>query len=369
MRAKSFLTRLFWLIIASFAIVHVFTVFIDPYQKAGFNAFNKIVGPNHRFDLPMKLEKNGDDFEFFIIGSSRTGSINISTIEKITNQKIFNYSLAAASLEDYIAIVNHIVHLRKARTIYLQLDFYSFKETYDTRRFLLETPLQNYLAPYIDLKESPPRQTLFFDKTYFSLKAFSDALKTLITYIKNNFKRNVPVQKRPTLKDSLPSEAISTPPKPVVAAKVKLLKGYFINQYDGFFLNETKLKEWLGFIKKMTDENQINLIVALSPMNKEHLGILQSKKNLLTNWLKVKKIIADVFGSFHDFNNCSASSFQGRVYWADSVHPSKELAEIMMRVILDQPLGINIPKSFGVEVTKQSIEDYLSSSVNLCKER
>ena len=145
-----------------------------------------------------------------------------------------------------------------------------------------------------------------------------------------------------------------------------MLKGYFINQYDSFALNETRLKRWLGFIKQMTHENKINLIVAMSPMNKEHLEKLQSDEKLTKHWLHVKKIIADVFGSYHDFNNCSASSFQGRHYWEDSVHPAEELADIMMRVILDQPLDANIPKSFGMQVTQHTIDNYLSNLNNLC---
>jgi len=366
MKAKTFLIRLFWMILTSTIMVHVFTVFIDPYQKAGFNAFNKIVGPNDRFDLPTKLEKIGDDFEFFIVGSSRAGRFNISSFEKFTHQKTFNYSLAATSLEDYIAIVNHIVHLQKAKTIYLQLDFYSFKETYNTRRFILETPLQNYLAPYIDLNENTAKQSLFFNKTYFSLKAFRDACKTLKIYIKNIFKKDAPIPQAHPLKDPAPSKAIPASPKIVKTEKVKLLKGYFINQYDNFALNEAKLKKWLGFIKKMTAENKIKLIVSMSPMNQEHLAKLQKNKELTKHWLKVKKIIAEVFGSYHDFNNCSANSFRGRLYWNDSVHPSRELSEIMMRVILDPSINTNIPVSFGMRVTRQTIDDYLLNLNDLC---
>jgi hypothetical protein len=366
MKPKSFLIRLSWLILASLAIVHIFTVFIDPYQEAGLNAFNRQVVPNDRLDVTTKLEKNGNDFEFFIVGSSRTGGINISALEKTTNQKTFNYSIAAASLEDYIGIINHIAHTPKAKTIYLQLDFYSFKETYSTRRRILETPLKKYLPPYIDWKEDTPKQLLLFKKTYFSLEAFRDAFKTLKKYIKNSIKKNAPSHTTALPKNSPVPEAKSTPPEIVKKGKVRLLKGYFINQYDGFTLNATKLKKWLGFIKKMTADNQINLIVAMSPMNKEHLEKLQSDEKLAKHWLQVKKIIADVFGSYHDFNNCSAGSFQGRLYWRDSVHPSEKLAEVMMRVILDQPLGANIPKSFGMQVTNQTIDKYLSNLNNLC---
>jgi hypothetical protein len=231
----------------------------------------------------------------------------------------------------------------------------------------LGTPLQNYLAPYIDLKESTSKQSLFFNQTYFSFKAFRDALTTLKKYIKNILKKNTPLPNPSPLKKSPKKKAIPKPPAIVKAGKVKLLKGYFTNQYDNFALNETKLKKWLGFIKTMTDDNQIKLIVALSPMNKDHLEKLQEDHELVTHWLQVKKIIADVFGSYHDFNNCSASSFRGRLFWGDSVHPSKKLADIMMRVILDQPVNTKIPGSFGMPVTRQTLDEYLLNLNSLCE--
>ena len=365
MKTKSFLIRLFWLIFASLAVVHIFTVSIDPYIIFGPNAFNKPRSGFERFSLSKAFEKNRNDFEFVIVGSSRAKNIQALTIEKITNQKAFNYSLDEASLEDYIAIVNHVVHTGKSKTIYLQLDFYNFSETSRTLHRILKTPLKKYLFPFIKLDENDPIKLRLFNKLYFSLKSFTDAYKCLKFYVKNNIIKNVKLsQDKPTPK------VIPAPPKIVhYKAKVRLAWEGFKRFYNGFDLNganEVKLKKWLGFIKKMTTENNIKLIVAMSPMNKQHLERLQMDVELTNHWLKVKRIIADGFGSFYDFNNCSTSSFRGSLYWFDSVHYNKELAAIMLQVLLDQPDRENIPESFGIQVTPETFDDYLLSLNELC---
>ena len=101
-------------------------------------------------------------------------------------------------------------------------------------------------------------------------------------------------------------------------------------------------------------------------MNKQHLERLQMDVELTNHWLKVKRIIADVFGSFYDFNNCSTNSFRGSLYWSDSVHYYKELAAIMLQVLLDQRESENIPESFGIQVTPETFDDYLLSLNELC---
>ena len=90
-------------------------------------------------------------------------------VEQISRQKTYNYSLVNASLEDYVAAVNHIVHVQNPKIIYLQLDFFTFNEKHNTRRTILNTPLEKYLREYIDLKNGVYSygELVFFDTIYF----------------------------------------------------------------------------------------------------------------------------------------------------------------------------------------------------------
>ena len=201
MNAKTFLIRLITLIFLGCLTVYIFIMFVDPYQINGLNLVNKHGGgSSDRISKPVILEKMGDDFKMFILGGSRAGNFKPLMVEQISRQKTYNYSLVNGSLEDYIAAVNHIVHVQNPKIIYLQLDFYTFNETHSTRNTILNTPLEKYLSQYIDLKRGTNSYDvpIFFDTTYFSLAAFIDSYKSVKLYLKNRNKdvspTNTPTQ-------------------------------------------------------------------------------------------------------------------------------------------------------------------------------
>ena len=126
MNAKTFLIRLITLIFLGCLTVYIFIMFVDPYQIKGLNLVNKHGGGHSdRITKPVILEKMGDDFKMFILGGSSVGNFKPLMVEQISRQKTYNYSLVNASLEDYVAAVNHIVHVQNPKIIYLQLDFFT----------------------------------------------------------------------------------------------------------------------------------------------------------------------------------------------------------------------------------------------------
>mgnify|MGYP001338669451 CR=1 FL=1 len=134
---------------------------------------------------------------------------------------------------------------------------------------------------------------------------------------------------------------------------------YHLHKYYNYHINEPLVTELLGFIKKMADENQVKLIIALSPLNKEHLEMVLSDQKLTKNWFRVKEILSHIFPSYNDFNNCSVNAFQGQLYWLDSVHMTAKMSKIMMSVALNQPLINEIPEKFGFKVTPENLDNYL----------
>ena len=376
MNAKTFLIRLITLIFLGCLSIYIFVMSVDPYQIKGLNLVNKHAGGHSdRIMKPLILEEMGNDFKMFIIGSSRAGNFMPSMVEKISRQKTYNYSLINASLEDYIAAVNHIIHVQNPKIIYLQLDFYTFNENHSTRNTILNTPLEKYLSQYIDLKRATKSndEAVFFNTTYFSLAAFIDAYKSVKLFLKNRNKEvsptNIPAQ-APTVTQHKDETSSS---RNVKNKNVEVLDSYFIPhdkkkytdryrehyKYYNYHINEPLVTKLLGFIKKMADENQVKLIITLSPMNKEHLGMVLSDQNLTKNWFRVKEILSHTFPSYNDFNNCSVNAFQGQLYWIDSVHMTIKMSKIMMSVALNQPLINEIPENFGFKVTSKRLNNYL----------
>ena len=375
MNAKTFTIRLITLFFLSCLSVYIFIMLVDPYQIKGLNFVNKHArGHSDRIVKPTILERMDDDFKMFIIGSSRSANFKPLMVEQISRYKTFNYSLVNGSLVDYIAAVNHIVHIMNPKIIFLQLDFYTFNEVHSTRNFVLNTPLEKYLGQYIDLKRATKSNNVFgfFNTTYISLAAFIDAYKSMKLYLINRNKDVPPpnvLAEAPTvsLHNDEPSSSRDAKNK-----KVAIRDHYFSApknnctycfqdpvKYYNYHINEPLVTELLGFIKKMADENQVKLIIALSPLNKEHLEMVLSDQKLTKNWFRVKEILSHIFPSYNDFNNCSVNAFRGKLYWLDSVHVTIKMAKIMMSVALNQPLINEIPEKFGFKVTPENLNNYL----------
>ncbi len=100
MNEKVFLTKLFWVVLAIFILFYSLIALVDPYQQFGFNQFNRDSMPVQRIEKAQFLEKNNNEYEFFIIGSSVASNFEPEIIEKLTGYKTFNFSLAGLHLEE-----------------------------------------------------------------------------------------------------------------------------------------------------------------------------------------------------------------------------------------------------------------------------
>ena len=211
------------------------------------------------------------------------------------------------------------------------------------------TPIGKYLSPYIER----PSRPFFIEKSYLSLASFLDALKLIKRWKPGSSKNEL---------DITPISLSNNPNKKVWFRKDYFKHGY----YDKYLFDEERARKWLGRIKKIADDNNTKIIVGIPPINKQHLEKFQSYQNLKIILPRVKKMITDVFGGFHDFHNCSVLAFRGPYYWEDSIHPSKKLSEIMTRIILDKPVHNNVPKLFGKKITDKNVSKYLINSPEFC---
>ena len=139
--------------------------------------------------------------------------------------------------------------------------------------------------------------------------------------------------------------------------EINLAIAYFQNEYKNYTIDTTRLS-YLKKIKKICKENNIKLIISISPMNEEHLLKLVADDKLYIYFIEFKKILVESFLQVHDFNNLTAFKFKNS-YWSDSVHPSKELANLMVEKIFSKKVSDDIPKDFGIIVEKDNINEYI----------
>jgi hypothetical protein len=356
MEEKSFLIKLFFLIIVTFIICYAFILLIDPHQEFGFNEFNK---DSIRSEIMQKsdfIENNHNKFEFFVIGSSASGYFDPSVIQKTTGYKTFIFSAAGLRLEEYVAIVDLISKTQKPKVIYLHQDIWVFNKNLEEKNRTYLTSLGKYLTPYTGHSLKP----IHFHPAYFSLGALIDAIKVVKKWYS---RKNSKVVK----KVNVPLERVKPRSRPDKNKKVWFRRNYFKHgYYDDYLFDKTHAKKWLGHLKRIAEDNNINLIFGLPPMNKEHLTMFNKYKALKGIAPRVKKAVTEIFGSFYDFHNCSTHAFRGTEYWDDSVHPSPKLTNIMTQIILEQDTEDNVPELFGKKVASENISEHLLNIGRVC---
>jgi len=338
-------------IIFSFLIgtcFYLFVLSVDPYDKYGFNFWNlktKAVN-SHRDNKFHQINNTKKHYNLFIIGSSRVQAFDPDILEKEIHLKTFNYGVNNSKPEDLLAITKHIIAKQKPKIIFLQTDFYNLNKHIPMDGRLNSSPLKAYLEGTVT-KNINNKKFYYFEKTYITLSSLKDSIKLVyknklghveITHKKNGMKLGYKPVRDPELAET-----------------------YFKNEYKTYEFDSNRIN-YFKKLKHICDSNNIELIVSISPMNKDHFLKLVSDKYLLEKLLAFKRIVVNIFGTVHDFNNISTFNYN-YPYWSNSVHPSIELPKLMSSVIFHK-YGYsykNVPKDFGVLLTKQNIEQQLES--------
>ena len=119
-------------------------------------------------------------------------------------------------------------------------------------------------------------------------------------------------------------------------------------------------KRALEKIKKLADENNINLIVFTTPHNKNMMDTFSSEDYLL-----FLKDISEVT-NFFDFSGYNTITLNNCNYHESSHYISSVGNLIAARIFNNQ--NIDIPKDFGVLVTKENIDEHLENLKKQIKE-
>jgi len=337
-----YLIQLFIFIILVFISFYIFILSVDPYDKYNFNYWElktKAVN-SYRDNKFNQIDNSQIKYDLFIIGSSRVQGFNPSLIELETGLKTFNYGVNNSKPEDLLAITRHIIAKQKPKIIFLQVDFYHLNKSIPIDRRLKTSPLGKYLNENIKASSS---NSIFYlyNQSYLTLRSLRDSIKIIYknklgkietTHNKNGMK----------IEHKIPKKA-------------KLAKAYFQNEYKNYEFGKQRIQDFIQ-LKELCKKNDINLIVSISPMNKEHFLTLMKNKKLFNMLLMFKRKIVEIFIEVYDFNNLGAFQYN-YPYWIDSVHPSMELSNIMSEIIFDRKKEES--NIFGKKITNDNINQYL----------
>lgn len=312
---KKFILIFFILSSVLSSLFYGLVVAVDPYNKLGNNLFGfkvKAVASARENKFNM-LENSKVNYEAFILGSSSAHRYNTKTVEQITGFKTFNYALQSTTVEDYMAILRHIMSVKKPKLILLQMDFYVLNEHHKIDPRFYASPLKNYL----NIDESQYFDSNPIDNNYLTLGAIIDSFRVIGANVLGQKEKHLYLADGNYKKEKKQT------------GKIKI---YQPGDKEYKF-SKTRI-ELLKEIKQICVENNIKILVWSSPRSLEHMRRLNSKPVVQGNLRKYKSILEEIFGRVSDFTSESISKYNTTEYFRDSTHPTFLLSDIVLKEVL-----------------------------------
>lgn len=284
---------------------------VDPYEKFGINFWNfktKAVAQSRENKFRI-LEKSSKHYEAFILGSSAAHRYPTEKLEGLTGYKTFNYAVQHSTPLDYLAITRHILSKHSPKLILLQLDFAALDENYHIDNRIYNSPLKDFLT------NKTNQDSRIFDNDYFTLKALSDSLRVFqVNYFGKA--RHIYAEDGNYIYEKI------TP------HKIKLKQ----SSSDNYVFSEKRL-QLLKEIQKLAVQKGFKFIIISSPISYNHLeAINQDPRMKQAHELFLSKL-KESFPNFINFQDQELKNYFHFKYFLDSIHPTKEMSEIVLEKI------------------------------------
>lgn len=328
--------------------VNIFiNVLVDPYYIfktpliKGFNAIKPDIKKQERLTKVLEFKLHKNDIDTLFLGSSRVDyAINPYYYDKITGKKAFNFGIKGSIISDSLEFVKLATyHNPHIKTIIVGIDLFGFGIPINNNNNNKPTSDKLYYSPSIKLSE--------IATVLLSYDALLSSFKTIDYNIHNNNDvdfdvRGIKIEK---INYSSYDEAMSD-------------LGLYINKYvfyRDFKLCDQKIDE-LRKIKKICDENNINLIVFINPTNFVYLQGIKTSNNW-GNYLTWKKKIAEItpFIDFSGYSNITTEKLaKNMVYYFDSNHYKSIVGDKLIDRFTEKN---KVFENFGIIVTKQNVDN------------
>lgn len=312
---------------------------VDPFNIFNTNILKKEFQPNERFVKINYLEKHKNEFNGYMFGSSRIGTTSPIDIEKyISKSKFYNLTISSGNLYDHQKHLEYFIKNKyPIETLYLQIDIenmYFFGNTNNDylRKFhpyILNDSLIEYYKSYltndfpINIREKIKININDSESVVFNFKIGSWDQPSKNNEIANNceeYIKNIPTfnikQKRTVT-----------------------------------YIKRNEHKEALLNIKRLTDSNNIKLIVFTTPHNKNMMD-----RFVIKDYLEYLYDIANIV-DYYDFSGYNTITKEDCNYYEYSHYLSKIGKLIAARIFDDK--SIIVPNDFGILVTKENIDLHL----------
>lgn len=326
---------------------------VDPYglnQLISIKKFNTNKFSNEkvitRFKLISLVENN---FNAIMLGTSRTGVMDPSIVDKYLQAKTYNISFPGSNLDMQNKLFLYAHHFNKnIKYLVYGIDFMAFNQNRDKKEFPEFYELEDKIRKYEKISKF---------NLYLNIKTFTYSILTILGNIFNKPLEQVYLKNGMLDYKNYIQQYNNGVYNFDQEAKMQM-KGYFSK--NGIYKNYKFSYDYLEYFKNIIQfcqNNNIKVFVYIPPMFSDHFDALFSA-NLYDEFELFKKELAKIT-NFVDFTGHNIISENKNNYW-DSSHLKTELTEVIMARIFDNK-SVEAPKDFGVYVTKRNIEQHLDN--------
>jgi len=341
MNNKKWLQAFTLLVLMNFTLLGTFNYLVDPFNIFHSKLFKHPFQINERFIKVEFLEKNHQNFNGYLFGSSRIGTTLPSSVEKyIPNSKLYNLTFSSANLYDYLIHLKYFIKRQYTfNTLYLQIDI-------DNMMYYGQSDT-DYLSkahPYTT-NNSLPLYYLEYLSGFFPFNSQGKILQNLkhkegVKYHLNNGTWSEDNKERDLLNNC---------------------KNYVksVEEFHGKYspaLKYIKSKENISALQEIVNlcqKNQIKLYLFTTPHNHKMMDTFYKD-----DYLNFLKEIANIT-NFYDFSGYNSITTNNCNYYEVS-HYRPHIGELIAGRIFHNR-NISIPEDFGVWVTKENIKKHLES--------
>lgn len=341
MNDKKWLQSFGLFVLLNFTILVTFNYLIDPFNIFHTKFLKHQFQMNERFVKVEFLEKNHNNFNGYLFGSSRIGTTLPSSIEHyIPHSKLYNFTLSSANLYDYLIHLRYFIKAKyPMKTLYLQLDI-------DNMMYYGQNP-DDYLSkahPYT-LKKSLALYYVQYLTGFFPFNSEGKINKNLnhtegVSYHLNNGTWS---------EDNKEIELLTNCQNYVESVEEFHAKHTPVLKYTKAKENIEALTEIINLCKT----NHIQLYLFTTPHNQNMMDTFYKD-----DYLNYLKDIVQI-SSFYDFSGYNSVSTNNCNYYETSHYRPLVGKLIAGRIFKDKEMSI--PKDFGIWVTKQNINKHLQN--------
>ncbi|MDR1956971.1 MAG: hypothetical protein LBQ30_08970 [Treponema sp.] len=304
----------------------------QPYGQSGFE------GISVRNAKLRYIKENPHRYNGFIIGGSRTGTIDPDLTSRFTGLSFYNLCVPHGYQEDYEMIIDFLIKHTQVQHIILQLngqEIQSVKSNYKNI-YTLDSKLSSKIG---ELKNilladcSPILLNILLRRQSFIPQVHENGM---IEYIE---------QYRPAERVNL-----GFVEKNLVPLFQRQYKRIFTDKSETDFPASEWVLESLSRIKRKCIVHHIKLVVLIAPSSISVLSKIDSP--LYWDYLKNMSAVTD----FYNFNGYAKYNFNPYNF-VDEAHYCKEMSDKMLKIIFNQELPTD--DDWGILLSPENSEGYL----------